>query len=405
MNDILNTSQWIAMSTNVYVDIIKENKMLLYHTKSGAYRISSNSNFIELIKCFYSPKNLGVINSNQLGSNYSIDVEWALKNNVFIPINTIQKPIVLLPILNLQKDISKVGKGSIDDRLAIIGSKQNFISGIYIRISEISNIDNTECSKFRVEASKQYPCPTYSLDMGRISPKMLSRILHSLKYTSVSIVDVICSSNYFSIYSKEEFLYTLSKYNYKYRIHFFIDDIDFALSLVELNQSIKIQLVAYTDKFSPEVKPEVTHSLSRVLYLNYGENTIKDNANILPVFIESSNKEGNNVRSRHIKEEGILEHKVCFSDIFRNQKLNSNFFGIIDIDPRGNIRAHGSQSIIGNVASADFSWTDIVVNEFKQNRSWRLTRDMTNCKDCPFRYICPPISSYEILSNNIQICG
>lgn len=86
----LKNFKWVAMSTNVYVDIIKDNKILLYHTKSGAYKISSNSSFIELVKNFYSPENLGVIESNQLYSKCSVDVEWALKNKVFIPINTIQ---------------------------------------------------------------------------------------------------------------------------------------------------------------------------------------------------------------------------------------------------------------------------------------------------------------------------
>ena len=400
----LKNFKWVAMSTNVYVDIIKDNKILLYHTKSGAYKISSNSSFIELVKNFYSPENLGVIESNQLYSKCSVDVEWALKNKVFIPINTIQKPIVLLPILNLQKDISKIGEGSIDDRLAIIGSKQNFISGIYI-ISKINNICDTKCSKFRVAASKQYPCPTYSQRIDRISPEILSHILNSLKYTCVSVVDIVCSSDYFSVYSKEDFLYILSKYNYKYRIHFFIDDFGFALSLLKLIQSIKIELVAYVDKFSTEVKPEVKHLLNRILYLNYGEDANKDNANILPVYIGDSNKEANNIRIRREKEEGVFEQKVCFNDVFRNQKLNSHFFGIVDVDSQCNIRAYGSQHIIGNVTSADFSWTDIVVNELKQNHSWRLTRDMTNCKDCPLRYICPPISYYEILSNNTQICG
>ena len=401
----LKNFKWVAMSTNVYVDIIKDNKILLYHTKSGAYKISSNSSFIELVKNFYSPENLGVIESNQLYSKCSVDVEWALKNKVFIPINTIQKPIVLLPILNLQKDISKIGEGSIDDRLAIIGSKQNFISGIYIRISKINNICDTKCSKFRVAASKQYPCPTYSQRIDRISPEILSHILNSLKYTCVSVVDIVCSSDYFSVYSKEDFLYILSKYNYKYRIHFFIDDFGFALSLLKLIQSIKIELVAYVDKFSTEVKPEVKHLLNRILYLNYGEDANKDNANILPVYIGDSNKEANNIRIRREKEEGVFEQKVCFNDVFRNQKLNSHFFGIVDVDSQCYIRAYGSQHIIGNVTSADFSWTDIVVNELKQNHSWRLTRDMTNCKDCPLRYICPPISYYEILSNNTQICG
>ena len=401
---VLKACKWVAMSTNVYVDIIKENKILLYHTKSGVYKVSCNRSFIGLVKCFYSPEMLGVIQSDQLISNYSVDVEWALKNKVFIPINTIQKPIVLLPILNLQKDIGKVGKGSIDDRLAIIGSKHNFISGIYIRISEINNRCDAECSKFRRAASKQYPCPTYSQCIDRISPEKLSHILSTLKNTCVSIVDIVCSSDYFSTYSKEDFLHVLSKYDYKYRIHFFIDDIDFALSLLNLVQSIKVKLVAYVDKFSTEVKPEVAHLLDRMLYLNYGEATNKDNVNILPVYI-GADKKSNNMRIRHIKEEGVFEQKVCFNDIFRNQKLNSNFFGIVDVDPRCNIRAYGSQYTIGNVTSTDFSWTDIVINELKQNHSWRLTRDMTDCKDCPLRYMCPPISSYEISSNNTQICG
>lgn len=100
----------------------------------------------------------------------------------------------------------------------------------------------------------------------------------------------------------------------------------------------------------------------------------------------------------------LEESKINFNTLFRNQKLNSNFFGLIDIAPDGNVYAHGSKQSIGNVNDKEFSLVDVVINEFKENRTWRLTRDCTKCKLCPFRFVCPPVSIFEIQSNQIKMC-
>ena len=100
----------------------------------------------------------------------------------------------------------------------------------------------------------------------------------------------------------------------------------------------------------------------------------------------------------------IEETKINLNALFRNKKLNSNFYGLIDIAPDGNVYAHGSKKSIANVNDKGFSLVDVVIDEFKENRTWRLTRDCTKCKLCPYRFVCPPVSIFEIQSNQIKMC-
>jgi len=395
-------SNWIVMSTNVFIDIIDDFLMLVYNTISGVYKISTDADFITLVRGLYTPKNLGVLDSSILLSYMSDDIEWAIREKVIVPTNVEDKPIVMLPILNLQKDVSKFGNDNIEDRLSIIGSKQSLISGVYIRISQICDCEQNEIHDYRRIASLQYPCPSYCGSRASIGSDTLSKILDSLKYTSVSLVDIIFDSSYFDENSIDDFINDLSCHNYKYRLHFYAEDIDTALLLRDKVKKNSIQLITYIDKFTKKTTLNKLTSVDKVKRLVYEGIEETECIQSLPIYIGEI--QAQSFPKKCVSEEGVIEPKLKFINVFWNMKLNSNFFGIFDITPTCDIHAHGSQHIIGNLQLDNFSWTNMVVRELQQNNSWRLTRDMTSCKCCPFRYLCPPISSYEIASNNTQIC-
>ena len=136
-------TKWLMMSPNVFVDIIDDSLMLLYNTHGGIIKISRDEKLINLIKMLYAHINLGVVKYEILDKYNSHDIDWALKNGVISFEESDVKPIIYLPILNLQKDINKFNDNGLESRLQLIGSKLKYISGAFIRLSNMRDKDTS----------------------------------------------------------------------------------------------------------------------------------------------------------------------------------------------------------------------------------------------------------------------
>lgn len=399
-------TKWLTMSPNVFVDIIDDSLMLLYNTHGGIIKISRDEKLINLIKILYTPINLGVVKYEILDQNNSLDTDWALKNGVISIEESDVKPIIRLPILNLQKDINKFNDNEIESRLQLIGSKLKYISGAFIRLSNMRDKDNTLLRRLRSIAATQHPCPSYEDSAASLTLDQLRIIIDNLKFTSIATIDIIFSSTCLEHYSYKELIGLLSKYNFAYRVHLYSEDYEtIVTSINKIDIKLNISFIIYQDRFSINDKSYTLNSVYHCnqKYLAYDEQDINSNIDvILPVWT------GNNQEmfSKYVYTElsDIVESKVNFNTLFRNKKINSNFFGLIDVTPDGSVYAHGSKHSIGNVNDEGFSLVDVVIDEFKENRTWRLTRDCTKCKLCPYRFVCPPVSIFEIQSNQIKMC-
>jgi hypothetical protein len=48
---------------------------------------------------------------------------------------------------------------------------------------------------------------------------------------------------------------------------------------------------------------------------------------------------------------------------------------------------------------------EMIVKEFTEVRSWLKTRmEVSPCKDCYYRLLCPPITNYENYLNKFNFC-
>lgn len=399
-------TKWLTMSPNVFVDAIDDSLMLLYDTHSGIIKISRDEKLIGLIKMLYAPINLGAIEYEILDKCNSFDVDWALKNGVISIEESDAKPIVCLPILNLQKDLNKFNDNGIEGRLQLIGSKLKYISGAFVRLSNMPDNGNSLLRRLRSIAATQHPCPSYEDSTASLTLDQLRILMDNLKLTSVATVDIIFSGNSLEHYSCDELVELLSKYNFAYRVHLYSEDYEtIVASINALDIKLNLSFVVYRDRFSIDDESCALNSVYHCdqKYLAYEEQDIlPDMGAVLPVWT------GNNQEmfSKYVYTEldDIEEAKTDFNALFRNRKLNSNFFGLIDIAPDCNVYVHGAKQSMGNVNDKGFSLVDVVIDEFKKNRTWRLTRDCTKCKVCPYRFVCPPVSIFEIQSNQVKMC-
>ncbi|GHU72358.1 hypothetical protein FACS189413_15320 [Bacteroidia bacterium] len=110
---------WFSLKSHVYVEFKKE-KILLYNTQTGNYIEAALEEAISLVLQMYEPENLGVtLLSKEQQSNSAVQnfVQEVLEKQIgdLLEVEKFpQKPIRLVPILNLQKDVDRLKKNKED---------------------------------------------------------------------------------------------------------------------------------------------------------------------------------------------------------------------------------------------------------------------------------------------------
>lgn len=104
-----------------------------------------------------------------------------------------------------------------------------------------------------------------------------------------------------------------------------------------------------------------------------------------------------------LDEDDILMNKYNFVDIHRNQMLNNLSFGELNVFPNGDVHSNPNLPVLGNIQ--DDSIYDLLKKCLLDDDSiWFLTRSKTECKDCIFVDMCPPIGNFEKIFGTNMLC-
>lgn len=132
--------------------------------------------------------------------------------------------------------------------------------------------------------------------------------------------------------------------------------------------------------------------------LSGSENTPKS-VELVPVYTGGNH----NFFQQHIfisKAELFLSG-LSKQDIFTRMTLNINFFGKLTILPDGNIYSNLNVTPLG---SLEDSLYEIIFKELDQEKSWLHVRREAPCDQCRFRWLCPPVSDYEYVMGQYNLC-
>ena len=93
------------------------------------------------------------------------------------------------------------------------------------------------------------------------------------------------------------------------------------------------------------------------------------------------------------------------NQVFKNQTLNSFYFGHLIILPNGCVHANWNTKNIGNIFQNTLA--EIVNKELLDETSdWLLLRSkITPCNQCIYNFLCPPPSNYEFVLNRNNLCN
>ena len=406
-------TRWIIISPSVYVDIINEGKAMLFDTKTQTYFISRSQKMVKLVQRLYEPANMGALPYNENLLNDDDDIRQAIDRGILFLKNISDggRPINLLPYINLQTDLDCDDKEK-EERLKTMGNKMRFLSSVHLYLNcKLRDSQHHSMTIFRNRSYRQYPVPPYYLTNVRISLQALNNTLDQLKVSGTAIINIIVSLEAEEQAYFTDVLGTLSLYDFKYVFNCYDEDVKCLSELLLSNRFTgDYSIVSYMDRFShtdylDAVRVSLQDQGIPVVFRKIvadEEDLLDedDDIGMLPIWT------GDNEKFLWdyvmMTQEDIDNTSFSMEDIFRHIKLNASCFGVLEVLPTGNIYAQNAKVLLGNIYIDNIY--HVVEKELRENTSWRVTRKETGCKECVYRVICPPVSSFESLYKTAPKC-
>ena len=390
--DIETKDYWFALKSSVYVEF-KESEILLYDTKSGNRIETRQTDAIALVSQLYEPKNLGVTLLSKemlLQPDISDFVCEVLKKQMgdVMDIEKIpNKPVRLIPILSFQKDVERLKKNK--ENHSLIGNDaKNYLLELNIYLNSSCSLSCSHCNKYY----KQIHCCTTQHANQELAFEDLENIFRQISFSSVSRVNLLGGNVFeYSHLAQSYKLFDSYKDILHCRFHYENYKPDILPNSLKLdmivNFPVKETIFKNTWKLVDGreavvhfiIENEEQYEQMSVLIDECGIEKYQ----IHPVYT------GENLEffeeNVFVEQEDIFSKIRSIREIFRNQKLNSNFFGSLSILPDGGVKANINAPTLGNIKTD--SLMSLIFKEMMDNTAWRVVRDSQPCSECIYQFI------------------
>lgn len=410
----LEKRYWIFIYPHVYVTTKKE-RLFLYNTQNGLSLETDIDLCLKLIEEIHQKQNLGTIELTEeyLNSSLCLNfIEEIIKKKIG-NIKTIEdnttKPIILLPILNLQQDIEKMKN---NDDLFIGNNLLSYLSELNIFLNGKCNQNCKSCDTYFSQTN--FCVKLKNLDV--LKPCIIENILSQSLNSSVKNINIL-GGNLFLYPHWDELNSIIKKYE-DYQYHYWVqyENMNHIGQFNALSKIFKLNILVSF--------PIKNNSVEKLLHL------YRNNENITFHFLVENDEEykmidnwisiyslnryktipfynGNNYSffENYVftEKKDLLASTIKMQrEIFCNQKLNSNNFGKLYILPNGDVKANQNSPNIGNVHVN--SILQIIYEELVKNTAWRSIRNSAPCTECLYQFLCPPLSNYETAIGKPNLC-
>ena len=401
---------WYGLKSEVYVHFCK-NKALVYDTQQKICEICQDRNVVELLVNAEKEDSLGcvLVDMGQQTQSVKKWIKTTLDKNMAVTFPFKEgddRPVILRPLLSLNKDVEKMADIE-NGQFHLAENIKHFLQNLTIYINANCN---RKCSKCK-EYCKQLPfCTNFGEEKGiSLTPLQLKSILNEASSFPLRCINIFGGNIY-----EEEALKILEEVQLKYSLpfRFNVHYLDYRKNPFVDSQEIRLLVpndfdetllnTVYTEIQGKKVFPlfivegdEVIPKIEKFI----NENNI-DTYRITP-FYTGENKDFFK-KNVYTIEEDLLTTNISMREIFRNSKLNSNFFGNLYVMPNGGIKANICKDDLGKVGTDEL--IDVIYNELTANTAWRRIRNQEPCSQCIFQFICPPPSEYEVIIGKNNLC-
>ena len=397
---------WFYLEHHIYVNIQK-NGVLLYNTHSGGKIISKEDCCIQLIKKLYKKYSLGSVKITEEEYHHPILKQFffeivSKKMGKIEEISKVpNKPVILLPILSLNRDIKKL---RMEGDYHVPYDFSHYLLEANIILNSDCNHNCPQCHAYY----KQFYCCSKAHG-NEMNGKVLLSILEQLNVFRTHKVNFTGGNIY--LYKNLESIKKIN-WNQGIDLNIYIDYKNYMEDDFIDRQHLNILISAPLDKDVLSTVIKKTKRLSTIYHLVIES---QEQYEMMDALLQQeciSNYKvhpfynGNNIsffeENVYLKEEDIFSNTISMREIFRNQKLNAYYFGSLYFLPNGDICANALCKSIGNVNKLKI--VDAIHAELISNTAWRQIRKGTTCSTCLYRYLCPPLSNYERAIKHNNLC-
>lgn len=400
---------WVYIYPNVYC-CIKNAQALLYHTQTGEKIETDDPEILALLQSLHEKENLGAVSCEgrmlDREPYRTFISEFCRKNmgNTVDVEKISEKPVQLMPVLNLQHDVEKLQK-----------EQERYVGENVLRyLLEIDIYLHTGCNRHCPLCNDYFRqnrcCTSNDSQPETMDIHLLQKLLAQIRYGRAGKINIL-GGNIMEYPHYKELTALLE--DFKERIHIwnhyahfihtnmplpdFLYDIPVTFPVNEIVWNHCISL--FKDR-QAQYRFFITgiedYEKAEELIIRYA---LKNYA-IYPVFTGTNRLFFE--ENVYVTKDDIFQTKRSFRQIFAHQKLNTRFFGSLFIFPNGDTYANTNSTILGNIAADTL--LDIINKEMSSNTAWRKTRDTVPCSACLYQYLCPSPFNYELVINKPNLC-
>jgi pseudo-rSAM protein len=398
---------WFSILPHVYY-VQKNGKALVYNTQNGENIHINNVQVLNLLEQMHKKKNLGVIGIDEFTYNQAEDfIKESVSKNICTLTEIIvgqPKPVQLMPILNLQRDVERLQK---EEGHSLGEDVLHYLSDVTIYLNNSCTLDCKDCQSSVNQffhCSKSFTGDFIDFDFLQLFLKQLAFTL--IRRLSITGGNIFLYPHFSKLitFLQEEKIRPLFGVHYgniewnkigllnEFPIEIFVtfpleNDVIQNIDLLSKQQNTKIifEITSEEDYEQSEIlisEYAIEHYDYKPLYNGANQDFFKDNI--------------------YVTQEDIFSEVVSQRIIFAHQKLNTNFFGKIHLFPNGDIKAHPLKSVLGNCKQEPL--VKILEKEMITNTAWRMIRDGAPCNDCLYQYLCQSPSDYEWVIGQNNLC-
>jgi pseudo-rSAM protein len=304
------------------------------------------------------------------------------EDNFFGGIYTsIDKPLILYPIINIQRNLRKFkqipyrdqGTDILENLLEIsIHFKNNNLIKIDKILQLIRDAENSSLKKINI-----------FIDSYSSNKKAVEILLSFLKTAKIKTYIDINIKEYYS----------------------FINDLPDAKSNEIFSLLVTIADFDFSEKIMEEKNIRLKFKISNEEEYNYYFNKISKNIEY-DFEIDYPNADANFLSENiYLNEEDIQDIKLTKQNYDANKMLNRNLFGKLVIKDNAIYNCENSTKAIANLDN-EINLKQILFDALCKSNYWFFTRNnVMPCKACLYKNICPPITENELQIKKYNLCN
>jgi pseudo-rSAM protein len=402
------TKYWFFFESSVYIEKNDTDVFIceLFHQKKFEYRNCRNLiNFIEAVieKNYVMEVDHHTLFESELSSIIKELRENYICDYIDIKLSS-HKPVQLFPTLRIMNGFNTFSRERKNEELG--KDIQKILRSVDIFINEECELDCRFCQT----GYKQIMCCKKSTRGNEMPLVMLKKIFKQLQHTSCRNIKVT-GGNIFRHSQINEIIHFLNTTSFIVRYYMqcnhFLNNKSSINSFNKINSSLAILIQAEDIRNSfKEIQElntellgqELNHSFVLIVSDQETLEFINDQRVTFPVKLMPvlDNNLDFFKKNLFVDKDKIMERKIERKELYKNRVINTNFWGNFKIDVDLKVYSSFCSEPIGNVR--DHRLKDLILKELQSKSNWIRTRnDHKKCKTCLYKYICAPVSNYELL--------